>query len=379
MKKLLSVLLAVALVLSMSITAFAAEEIEIPLTVENYGANTGVTSDMLTWGDNTLLAPDIAIFSLLLPQPVNEGETVVVHIKGTSEGDFRVWLLGAAEATCSNQYKMSDNGFTSGEFEKYIELTFTDHDARGLATAAEVAIKGPSYGTNLTNTQLNYVGVYYGTLADLDSAVLAETQPDIDAAQAAIDAAKAAVGSDVATLQAAIDAAQAAVDVVAAKAALGFTSVIEANTNLQAQIDDMQGEIVMAAFQVHVDAVNAALEDAKAAGNDVAAIKAAYDAAVAAVETMENEGNGLPAVTEKVKELKELINEIKDLHKAATAANAEAKAAEEAAAKEAEEKAAADALAKEQATQTAIIIGIVAAVVVVVVVVVLIVLKKKKK
>ncbi|MBQ8623584.1 MAG: hypothetical protein IJ424_04300 [Oscillospiraceae bacterium] len=385
MKKLLSVLLAVALVLSMSVTVFAADEVEIALTTDNYGTYTGTAADALTWGDNSVLAPDTAIFSLKLPQAVNDGDTVVVHIKGNSEGDFRVWLLGADEAagamekTCSNQFKASNVGFTTGDFEYYIELVFQDYDGAGLTSAEELAIKGPSYGTNLTNTRLDYVGVYYGSLADLDVVALAEAQPDIDAAQAAIDAAKAAVGGDVAALQAAIDAAQAAVDVVAAKAALGFTSVMSANDDLQAQIDAMQGDIVMAGFQVHIDTVNTALEDAKAAGNDITKIKAAYDAAVAAVDTMEAEGNGLPAVTEKVKELKTIINEIKDLHKAATAANAAAKEAEEAAAKEAEEKAAAEAAAKEASTKTTITVVVIVAVVVVILAVVLVVLKKKKK
>lgn len=377
MKKLLTVLLAVALVLSMSINVFAAEETSIALTVENYGAYTGTAADALIWGDNSVTAPDNAIISIKLPEPVVEGETVVVHIKGTSDGDFRVWLLGAEEKTCSNQYKMSDHGFTTGEFEVYIELGFTDWDGYGHTSAEELAIKGPSYGTNLTNTKLDYVGITKGTMADVEGDIAAAAQPEIDAAQALVDAVKSVDVTDQAALDAAVAAAQAAIDSIAD---FGLPALITAKADLQTGVDNVLGEVLLEGFQPQIDAVNAALETAKGAGNDVTAIKAAYDEALAAIAIMEE--SDLPIISEKVKELKTVVNEIKELHKAATTANAEAKAAEEAAKKEAEEKAAAEAkAAEEKAAKTATtltIVGIVVAVIVVVAVV-LVVLKKKKK
>lgn len=376
MKKLLSVLLAVALVLSMTVSVLAAEEVEIPVVVENYGAYTGTTSDALTWGDNSVLAPDTAIFSFLLPEVVSEGQTVVVHLKGNSEGDFRVWLLGPNEKTCSNQFKASENGFTTGDFDFYIELTFTDHDGAGLTTAEELAIKGPSYGTNLTNTRVDYIGFTVGTIADVEAAKTAEVQPQIDAAKALVEAVKAVDVADQAALDAAVADAYAAIEAIPD---YGFAGLISAKKELTLSVDVVLGEVALAGYQPEIDAVAKALEDSKAAGNDVAAIKAAYDSALAAVDKMEKEGGHLAPVAEKVKELKNTISEIKDLHKAATEANAEAKAAEEAAAKEAEEKAAADAAAKEAATQTTIIVVVIVVVVVAILAVVLVVLKKKKK
>ncbi len=377
MKKLLSVLLAVALVLSMSINVFAVEETSIAITVENYGAYTGTASDALVWGDNTVTAPDNAIISFKLPEAVVEGETVVVHLKGTSEGDFRVWLLGAEEKTCSNQYKMSDNGFTTGAFEVYIEFTFTDWDGYGHTTAEELAIKGPSYGTNLTNTTIEYIGIYKAAMADVEPDIAAAAQPAIDAANALVEAVKSVDVNDQAALDAAVAAAQTAIDGISD---FGLPALITAKADLQTGVDNVLGEVLLEGFQPEIDAVAAALQKAKDAGNDVTAIKAAYDEALAAIGTME--ASDLPIIKEKVKELKETVNEIKELHKAASAANAEAKAAEEAAQKEAEEKAAADAKAKEEAAAktatTLTIVGIVVAVIAVIAIV-LVVLKKKKK
>ncbi len=114
MKKLFSVAVAVLLALCMSICVFAADEIEIPLDAEHVGASSSGGSDALTIENGTLTANDIALFSLVLPENVPLGDTVVVHLKGTSDGDFRVWLLGAgetdekgSEATFSNQWKRS--------------------------------------------------------------------------------------------------------------------------------------------------------------------------------------------------------------------------------------------------------------------------------
>ncbi len=378
MKKLLSVLLAVALVLSMSINVFAVEEVEIPIVVESFGANTtSITADQLVWENGTVLANDVALFSLTLPEIVKEGETVVVHLKGTSDGDFRVWLFGAEEKTCSNQYKMSDNGFTTGAFEVYIELTFTDWDGAGHTEASDLCIKGPSYGTNLSNTKLEYVGVYKAAMADVEPDIAAAAQPAIDAANALVEAVKSVDVNDQAALDAAVAAAQTAIDGISD---FGLPALITAKADLQTGVDNVLGEVLLEGFQPEIDAVAAALQKAKDAGNDVTAIKAAYDEALAAIGTME--ASDLPIIKEKVKELKETVNEIKELHKAASAANAEAKAAEEAAQKEAEEKAAADAKAKEEAAAktatTLTIVGIVVAVIAVIAIV-LVVFKKKKK
>lgn len=140
MKKLFALLISALLLSALCVTAFAAEETEIPLVLEN-GA---VSASVVTFDENGVSADNISLFSIKLPEKTSG--TVTVHIKGSSVGDFRVWLLGApsTQATASNQYKMSDYGFETGEFEKYIELNFTDFDGSGVTEADTVAFKGPS-------------------------------------------------------------------------------------------------------------------------------------------------------------------------------------------------------------------------------------------
>ncbi len=378
MKKLLSVLLAVALVLSMSVISFAeGEEIEIAINPDSFGVNIPeVTSDIVTWGEGTVTANELGQFSLKLPTTCYDGDSIVLHIKGSADDNFRIWLLAAQAVTASNQWKSADVGYAgTGEFEYYIELTCQYYDAE-FESAEEVNFKAPSWDGALTNFTLNYVGVTYGTMADVEAAKVAEIQPQVDAAKALVEAVKTVDVTDQAALDAAVADAQAA---IAAIPDYGFASLIATKDELSLSVDVVLGEVALGGFQAEIDAVSAALEDAKAAGNDISAIKAAYDSALAAVDKMEKDGGHLAPVAEKVKELKTVISEIKDLHKAAATANEEAKVAEEEAAKLAEEQAAAEAAAKEAATQTTIIVVIIAVVVIAIVAVVLVVLKKKKK
>lgn len=115
MKKLFSVAVAVLLALCMSICVFAADEIEIPLDAEHVGASSSGGPDALTIENGTLTANDIALFSLVLPENVPLGDTVVVHLKGTSDGDFRVWLLGAGE---TDERVLRQPSQTSGRLPK---------------------------------------------------------------------------------------------------------------------------------------------------------------------------------------------------------------------------------------------------------------------
>lgn len=378
MKKLLSVLLALSMLLSMTVFVNAeGEEIEIAITPDSFGVNVpeNSTSDVVVWGDGTVTADALGQFSLKLPTALNKGESVVVHIKGTADEQFRVWLLAAEAVTASNQWKSADNNYVvTEEFEYYIELN-CDYFDNDFEIADEVNFKAPSWDKQLVNFTLSYVGVIYGTMADVESVKAAEVQPQIDAAQALVDAVKSVDATDAAALDAAVATAQAAIDAIPD---YGFASLVEAKAALQLSVNTVLGEVALGTYQSYIDAVNNALETAKNAGNDTAAIKAAYDEAYAAVTYMEDNGGDLEPVKEKIAELKEVINEIKDLHKTAAANKAADEEAAEKAAIEAEEKAAADAAAKAQATQTTIIIVAIVAVVVVVVVV-LIVLKKKKK
>lgn len=356
MKKLLTIAFALVMALSMTVTAFAAEEIEIALVPESFGANTMQASDVVTWGEGSVTAPTLSQFSLKLPTTCVQGDTVVLHIKGTSESDFRMWLLAGNAVTASNQWKATDNGYAgTGDFEFYVELTCQYHDAE-FETAEDINFKAPSWDAQLTNFTLTYVGVMYGTIADMDAAALADVQEYVDAAEAAIAEGDA-------------DAAIAAIDVIAAKGDLGFASCTAKANELMEKVEGIYDAELLASLQEYVDKVNNALETAKNANNDVAVMTAAYEEAVTASDYVTEQGKGYKLTTEKAKELKVITKEIKDLIAQAEEANAKA---------EAERIAAEEAAAAKAKTTTIVVIAAVA-VVVVVVAVVLVVLKKKKK
>lgn len=355
MKKLLSISLSVLLVLTMAISVFA-EEIQIPLTEEYFGANSGAAVESVIWDNGTASVNELNQFSLVLPTTCVQGDTVTLHIKGSSDSQFRVWLLASNAKTASNQWKSVDNGFSGeGEFEYFIELTCQYIDA-DFETAEDVNFKAASYNTQLINFKLDYVGVTYGSMADIEAAALAEVQSYIDEAETAIANGDA-------------EAAEAAIAVIAEKGALGFASCTEKANELTKKMKSIYDEQFLAGLQEYIDIVNNAYETAKNAGTDVAAIEAAYAEAIAAADHVFDEGkaNNYSQTTEKGRELRETAKEIKSM-----IADAEA-ALEEAARIAAEEEA-----AKAARTRTTIIMVVVAVVVIAVVAVVVVVLKKKK-
>ena len=387
MKRIFAIILAAVMMLSLSVIAFAADETEIPLDADHVGEVGAGGVELVTVGDGSVTADEIAIFALKLPQNVPLGDTVVVHIKGSSDSDFRVWLLGdgtsdekGIEATFSNQWKASENGFEApGEFEKYIELTGDDFDAQGHTEGDRVAFKGASFGVNLSNTKLDYVGVIYGSMADVEANAVADAQPFADAAAAALEAANAA--SDEAGLNAALADAQAAVDALTEKAELGFpgvTSMLSDAKKVVKEISDKinaaAGDEALAAVQGDIDAVNSALAAAQAAGNDIDALKAALNDAKAAAANIQSaaDAGSYAELTDAAKTAASTVSDIEKLVKTAE----DAKAAEEAAAAKAAEE---EAAKKKQTTTIVVIVVVVIVVIAVIAGVVMTALKKKKK
>lgn len=384
MKRIIALVLALALAMTMAMPVFAADEIEIPLDADHLDL---ISADEATFADGSVTVNEINQFAFLLPEMVDMDQTVVIHIKGTSDGDFRAWLLGAgtseekgSAATFSNQWKASDNGFTApAEFEKYIELTAEDFDSQGFTSANRVNFKAPSYDSTLVNFTLTYLGVIYAPMSEVEGNAADELQPFMDQSNAALEAANAA--TDDAGRQAALADAQAAADAIAEKATLGFPSVNEllkaANDNVKAinnAITNAASAAVMESIQSYIDTVNNALETAKAAGSDVAAVEAALAEAQTACDYVEGvaNDNNYDSVTSASRELKLTVREIESVLEDSKKQKADEEAA--AAKKAAEEEAAA-----KRRTTTIIIVVVVVVVVVVAVVVILGVLKKKKK
>lgn len=354
MKKLLSIALSVILALSLTIGIFA-EEFEIGVNSDNWGENAGTAIDAVTWGDGTVTADQLSQISFKLPTECVEGDTVTLHIKGTSNSDFRVWLLATNAKTASNQWKASTNGYSgTGDFEFFIELTCQYFDA-DFEIATDVNFKASSWDTKLEGFTLSYIGVTYGTLADLDDAALEEVAEYITAAEAAI------ANGD-------LDAANAAIAVIEEKGALGFASCANKANELKNMIKDLEGNAILESMQSYIDTVTNAVERAKNANGDVEVISAAYDEAITAADYVFDNANGYSVVTEKGKELRVAAKEIKTIL-------ADAQEAAEEAARIAEEEAA----AKAESTKTVLIVVAVVAVVVVIAAVVVVILKKKKK
>ncbi len=389
MKKLFAVILALALSLALCVNVFA-DEAEIVLDADHVGASSAGGVDVLTIADGTITATEeaaVPLFALVLPEKVKIGETVTVHIKGTSDGDFRVWLLGdsdteekGVEATFSNQWKASENGFVApGEFEKYIQLVAEDFDAQGGTEADRIAFKGPSYGVNLTNLTLTYVGIVTGDMDAVEGSAAEEAQPFLDAANAALVAAKSA--SDKAGMEAALADAESAVASLEEASALGFPTITAMLDEAKKVVSDINALIsaadsgdVMATLQSDIDAVTAAVAASASAGEDVDAAQKALDDAKAALTNIENAAKANPSYSDVTAALKDARAAVKEIETNVAAAQA-AKAAAEEAARIAEEEAA----AKKKTTTTVVIAVVVVLVVIAVIAAVLVAMKKKKK
>lgn len=395
MKKLLTIILALTTAFLMTLAVSAADngvsEVEVSLDADSVSVNFDGGIEALTLENGTVTAPtdsNVPLFAVKLPENVAIGDTVVVHIKGSADDDFRVWLLANTttdekgnEATFSNQWQASQNGFNApGEFEKYIELTAEDYDAQGGTEADRVAFKGPSYGVNLSNLKLTYVGIIKGSIADVEGTAAEEAKPFADAAKAALDAANAANG-DEAALNAALSDAEAAVASLEEKATLGFPSVNDMLKEAQDVVKTINGIINSAAESEAVESISAdvaavsdALASAQSAGDDIDAIKAALESAKTSAANISAvaEANDFTAVKTAAREAEDTVSEIENL---LTAAEDAKKAAEEAEAKAAEEAAA----KKKQTTTIVIIVVVVVVVLAIVAAVVVSALKKKKK
>ena len=114
----------------------------------------------VTVADGTATCSDDQ-FSILLPRAYSIGDEVKIHIKGSSDGDFRIWAAdGGTTMSPEPLWKASENGFTSGNFDLEITLTIGDKDNSGKETANAVLFKGAAYGVKLNNFKLTYLAYY---------------------------------------------------------------------------------------------------------------------------------------------------------------------------------------------------------------------------
>lgn len=162
MKKVLTLVLTLAMVIMSSMTAFAASPIS--LTAENMGRG-GTLATINADGSVTSAKSNVSFY---LPTPVKSGETVTVTVKGSCDSDFRVWLIDVNETTNSDQYVMSANGFTKGDFDVTFDLTAT-------AEGTEIFFKGPTFDTPITNLTITSLDVQPKGAAAATTTVAADT------------------------------------------------------------------------------------------------------------------------------------------------------------------------------------------------------------
>lgn len=155
MKKLLVLVLSICLVAFSSMTALAATETVVSLETDNIGRGAGLVDlTVIKNADGSVLSKSSNI-SFYLPETVVAGETVSVHVKGSSAGDFRVWLIDVNETTNTEIYQASANGFTTGEFDYTFNLT-------AVGEATEIFFKAPTYDGKIDNLNISYISVTKG-------------------------------------------------------------------------------------------------------------------------------------------------------------------------------------------------------------------------
>ena len=374
-------------------SADSVEEIEIPLVPESLTGRTDyfATADQLTFGDGSLTADGVQIFAFALPQNVPLGETVTVHIKGHSVGDFRTWLIAAEEtdskgdhATFSEMWKATDNGFKlDSDFEYEISMTAADMEPINGTQANKLCFKAPASGGTLDGFTLTYVGIKYGeadlSISDEEMASLEESLQKMNDLLAGVQADpenESVVTSAITDAQTVLSEMEVSESVsLGRKEAMDIYNdakrVYNEIENLSKGLDQV---VVMQDIQSYVETANAALETAKAAGSDVDAVTTALADASAALEYVRDKGNstGYTDVLAKARELKAVVEEIEGILEESRALKAQEDA-------EAEAKAAEEAERAAKTRSIVIIVVIVAVVAIVIVAIAVTVVKKKKK
>ena len=314
MKKLFAFTLICVMMLALAVGVSADVESDVvEIVPENFGANVAATTaDDLTWENGTVTAVDIPLFGLQLPKPIQLGETVVVKIKGTSEGDFRVWLLGAGEKTFSNQYKMSENGFVEGAFEKTIELTASDFDSANLTEADNLCIKGAAYGVNIANLTIESVEIYYCSLDEFAQQVdTSEMDAKLTEAQGKLTELEGLVND--------IDAFEEAVAALENEylpyfeemANIGVEAATDAYSELSKKVEELHGTAILNSLSDYIKTVEDAYAKAKES-TDTSVLEECYNAAKEAADHVYGKSVLYDNARTKATELREMASEIKD-------------------------------------------------------------------
>ncbi len=145
------------------------EWVKLPITKDSFAGVSGGNDSNVKWKSGEgITANNCTMISFMLPKNVPVGETIVAHIKGRADDNFRIWLLDSGEVTSSNQVNaVNDLSFFMGEFDFYVELEaqYIDNSIDGNI-ARKLAFKAPTYNSTLNNLTIDSVEIFYGTLKE---------------------------------------------------------------------------------------------------------------------------------------------------------------------------------------------------------------------
>ncbi len=161
MKRIFAAFTAVIMLFALAATAYADDAMTlVPLNQENQGS---FNTDTI-YNETGFTVADGAQASFKLPQEIPLDQAVLVHIAGSADGNFRVFLEYNGWDRASTIVMMNEliEGYTGGEFDVYFTLTTEDSEGKGVTAANEINFKGPTYDTNLVNLTVETCEIFIG-------------------------------------------------------------------------------------------------------------------------------------------------------------------------------------------------------------------------
>lgn len=125
-----------------------------------------------SYENGMLKAEDVEMFGIALPRSLSEGESVRIYIraKGGSDTAFRCWLTDGSGTAYSEGNRSEDIFTPSASGDKF---TFT---RTAIQSVDRILIKGPVYGTNIKDLEIEYMGIEYISATLLQPATEATTE-----------------------------------------------------------------------------------------------------------------------------------------------------------------------------------------------------------
>ncbi|MCC8196981.1 MAG: hypothetical protein LIO49_09385 [Ruminococcus sp.] len=177
MKRLFAIVLALMMVLSLGVVAFADEETAeeevvveypladdgimtvVPLTEDNLGIFTaeGTYSD-----DGSVTYEGIEQVCYKLPETYSLSETILIHATGTSADNFRIFLVNESGWSRASEVTTVE----AGDFDLWIEITVEDAESKGVIETYQFNFKGSSSGAVISAITISSVEILKGSTED---------------------------------------------------------------------------------------------------------------------------------------------------------------------------------------------------------------------